>query len=394
MQGEPMLSESDCHNGYHACRPKHVAIGIFAWNEEAAIVPMLRSLFRQTLFEELERRGVECEVICVLNGCTDQTPVVAREFLDVEEEWHPAHTAFCCRVANLTARGKTKAWNQFVHNLSPKEAQFLFMMDADIVIHQDETLRNMLLTLENDPGANVSTDRPCKDLGLNQRRLFRRHLSMTASELTLSAPAQLCGQLYCIRAEVARNIYLPQDLAACEDGLIKALVCTDFSTRSVEPARVRLAPQAEHTFEAYTSPSAVLRNQKRQIMGQTIVHLLMDRFLPTLSLARRERLAETLKELESTDPLWLKRLIADHLRRTRYCWRLYPGLIGQRLKRLANLSPIQRIRAFPVAAASLFVEFAASFMAHRALKSGCTDYWPRADRSGISHTPATRASPS
>ena len=61
------------------------------------------------------------------------------------------------------------------------------------------------------------------------------------SEMTRAAHGQLCAQLYCIRAEVARNIYLPKDLAACEDGFIKALVCTDFLTHEVKPERVRLA---------------------------------------------------------------------------------------------------------------------------------------------------------
>ena len=59
--------------------------------------------------------------------------------------------------------------------------------------------------------------------------------------MTGSASAQLCGQLYCIRAEVARNIYLPKDLCACDDGFIKALVCTDFLTQA---AATLAAPSA------------------------------------------------------------------------------------------------------------------------------------------------------
>jgi Glycosyl transferase family 2 len=386
MRSELKTLEQSSSGESEPSRPRHMSIAIFAWNEEAAIVPLLRSLFRQTLFDELERRDATCEILCVLNGCTDRTAEVAREFLDVEEKWHPDHTTFSCRVVNLPERGKTKAWNQFVHHLSAREARFLFMMDADILIHEEETLRSMLLALEKDPGANVSTDRPRKDLEFKARRSFRRRFSLTATEATLSAPAQLCGQLYCIRAEVARNIYLPLNLAACEDGFIKAAVCTDFATHAVEPGRVKMAPRAEHTFEAYTSPAAIFKNQKRQIIGQTMVHLLMDCFMPTLTLARRQRLAETLQELESTDPQWLKRLLAEHLRRTRFFWKLYPGLLGHRVRRLARLTLLRRLLAFPYAAASLVVELGASFIAWRALKNGCTDYWPRAERTGLGPT--------
>jgi hypothetical protein len=48
----------------------------------------------------------------------------------------------------------------------------------------------------------------------NRTVSFRDRLALSASQATQSAAAQLCGQHYCIRAEVARNIYLPKDLAA------------------------------------------------------------------------------------------------------------------------------------------------------------------------------------
>src|SRR4029077_14790990 len=126
--------------------------------------------------------------------------------------------------------------------------------------------------------------------------------------------------LYCIRSEIARNIYLPRDLGACEDGFIKALVCTDFLSRPVLADRIRVAEGAEHTFEAYTSPAAIFRNQKRQMIGQTVVHILMDQYLPTLSPQERLTMAEFLRNKDRDDPIWLKRLISSHLRQIRYWW--------------------------------------------------------------------------
>ena len=131
------------------------------------------------------------------------------------------------------------------------------------------------------------------------------------------------------------------------------------------------------TFEAYTSPKAILRNQKRQMMGQTIVHVLVDQYLRRLPGPARARMAETLKALEAAEPGWLKRLISEHLRRTRYFWRLYPGLLGHRLRRLANQRGVHRLTCLPAALAAVSVALVSSALAHRALRRGCTDYWPR-----------------
>src|SRR5205085_7059284 len=57
----------------------YVSIGIIAWNEEQGIGAMLESVFQQTLFAELARRGRRCEILCVTNGCTDRTPEVVAE---------------------------------------------------------------------------------------------------------------------------------------------------------------------------------------------------------------------------------------------------------------------------------------------------------------------------
>jgi glycosyltransferase involved in cell wall biosynthesis len=371
----PMTPESA-----NPSRSAYVSLGIIAWNEAESLPATLESLFRQSLFAELLGRKRVCELICVANGCTDRTAAVAAEVFARQSREHPAREGFRCRVEELAKRGKVNAWNQFVHSLSSREARFLFLMDADIRIAPPETLWNMLLALEADGDANVTVDRPCKDISLKRRHSVTERLSLAASQLAGSAPAQLCGQLYCIRAEVARNIYLPEDLAACEDGFIKALVCTDFLAHAASPKRIRLAMGAAHTFEAYTSPGAILRNQKRQIMGQTIVHVLVDQYLRRLPGPARARMAETLKELEAADPGWLKRLISEHLRRTRFFWRLYPGLLGHRFRRLAAQRGVHRLTCLPAALAGVSVALVSSVLAHRALKRGCTDYWPRSQR--------------
>jgi hypothetical protein len=212
-------------------------------------------------------------------------------------------------------------------------------------------------------------------------------LSLAAAQATLAGDGQLCGQLYGIRSEIARNIYLPKDLAACEDGFIKSLVCTDFLTHAVFPSRIVQADEAEHTFEAYTSLVSLLRNQKRQALGQTIVHVLVDCELNSWPLEQRRRMGESLKAKDAADPQWLKKLLADHLRRARYCWRLYPGLLSQRFRWLSKLNWSNRLMGLPAAVAGSFGTLLGSWLAFRALRQGCTNYWPKAKRLGFERVP-------
>jgi glycosyltransferase involved in cell wall biosynthesis len=359
---------------------KYISIGIIAWNEEKAIGPMLASLFQQSLFAGLNKRGLSAEVICIVNGSTDGTAEAAAKVFAEQSREHPESDAFTCRVMNVAQRGKINAWNLFVHSYSSRHAKFLFLMDADILIHQRDSLWNMLRAVESNREASVAVDRPCKDIWFKPNKTPLERLSLAASRITRSTAGQLCGQLYCIRAEVARNIYLPKDLAACEDGFIKALVCTDFLRHPVWTGRIQCVPEAAHTFEAYTSPAHIFKNQKRQMIGQTIVHVLVDDYLKKLPLAQRAKLAETLRSKEQTDPNWLKQLIAVHLRRIRFFWQLYPGLLTHRFQRLRRLSLLKKLACLPATVVGFFVTLISGRMAYETLKSGCTDYWPAVDR--------------
>ncbi len=375
-----------------AAEAPSVSIAIFAWNEEGAIGLSLDSLFQQSLFSEVARRQGRAEVICVANGCTDRTAEVAEAAFARQREHHPNRQSFRCAVLNIPERGKLNAWNKFVHESSAPEAEFLILMDADIAIHGKDSLWNMVSALAGDAEASVTVDRPIKDIALKDQKSFRDRLSLAASDSTQSAPAQLCAQLYCIRAKVARNIYLPRDLPACEDGFIKSMVCTDFLAHEPLPHRIRLAQGAAHTFEAYTSLSALVKNQKRQVIGQTIVHVLVDKYLASLPLSHRERLAQTLIEKEKAEPDWLKRLIHEHLAEVRYFWRLYPGVLGLRLQRWKSLSGRRRLSGFFSALAGSALAVFAAWLGFAALKQGCTNYWPRAARGGF-RTPNPQSIP-
>jgi hypothetical protein len=317
-----------------------------------------------------------CEIVCLANGCTDNTADVAQKCFDAQAKDRSFKNSFTCRLVTLAERGKLNAWNVFVHKLSATQAQLLFLMDGDIVIHHPDTLWNMLAALLNHPEAVIAVDRPLKDISFKAKPSVLERISLATSAMTQASVAQVTGQLYCIRATAARNIYLPKDLAACEDGFIKTVIATDFLTRPAYPARIMQANEASHVFEAYTSIGDILKNQKRQMIGQSIVHVLVDKYLKRIHLCPPTGMGELICELERTDPTWLKRLIHEHMRETNHCWQLFPGILSSRFRRLAHLRGMRRILYFPVALIGFFVTLIASWAAFRALKQGCTTYWP------------------
>lgn len=359
-----------------------VSIAVRAWNEEAVIRRTLENIFEQNMFEELAKRGERAEVVCVPNGCTDDTALIALEVFIEQKKKHPFAKSFSCRVESIAQAGRNNTWNAYVHEIANRNAEFLFIMDSDILFNRRDTLFNMLSVLLENSEAQISSDVQIKDIALKKRKSLRDKLSLATTTMTRQIEGQMTGQLYCIRAEVARKIWLPKDLGAPDDGFIKAIVCTDFFTGELNPKRIQLAPNASHIFEAYTSPLEILKNQKRQMIGQTTVHLLVDKYLKDLPLEQKMNLAATLRQNDERNPDWLAQLIAEHLRGKRF-WQLFPDALTFRFKRWRKLKGLQRVTHFPAACAGFLVTMIALFRAHRHFKRGQMHYWPKASRENI-----------
>jgi len=272
--------------------PVRLSIGIMAWNEEDSIRTTLESLFRQSVFQKLRARNEQCEVVVVANGCADHTVAVAREFLDTIAREHEWSDGFSARVVDVPEPGKCNAWNRFVHEFSSLQARYICCMDADIVFHHRDTIFNLMAALEEKPDLGAASGRQCKDILFKARKTLRDRISLATSSMSATSPGMICGQLYCLRASLARNIHLPRGLGAVEDGFIKAAICTDSFTREEDPWRVVVAPNAAHIFEAYVSLRDILNNQKRQMIGQTTVHVLVSylRGLPYEEVVHRDNL--------------------------------------------------------------------------------------------------------
>ncbi len=336
---------------------------------------MLESLFRQSIFRHFVLAGQSAQIVCVANGCTDRTAERAGACFREHRTGNAFRDGFTTSTAEIPERGKTNAWNKFVHELSDRHSFCLFLMDADILMLHPDTLWSMYQTLVEHPEASVSVDHPLKDIARARSPGILGRISLTTSQMTRTGTAQLTGQLYCIRTTIAHRIYLPHDLLV-EDGFIKNLVCTDFLTSPSNPARVIQAKHAAHIFESYKSPRAILRNQKRQMIAQTILHVLFDQEMKRVAHDEGHDFAGYLRRRDLEQPGWLKKLVGEHVRRLKFFWEIFPGLLSFRFKRLACLRPLERLRALPAACAGFAVTLISSWMAFRFLKRGYTSYWP------------------
>ncbi len=354
-----------------------VSIGLLARNEETRITACLTSLFQQSLFAELAARGERAEIWCVANACTDDTAAVAERIFREATHTHAHAATFLANTVTVSTPGKINAWNLFVHEISATETRCLILMDADIRCGEATTLWNLFRGLEENAIAQVTVGRAVKDLALKPAPTFRERISLATSRLTQASGPQLTGQLYGIRAATARQIRLPRDLAACEDGFIKNVVCTDFLLKEPEPSRLLAVPGASHVFEAYVTTNAILRNQKRQMIGQTFVHLLLDRYLPSRCLMDGLTLSELVRQLDEDDPTWLRNLVRNHVREAGHFWRLFPGVCTFRYERWRRHPAGEKLRCLPAMLVGSAVTAIAAWLAYRSLSQGLLDCWPQ-----------------
>jgi len=353
-----------------------VSIGVLAFNEENSIEATLDSLFQQSIFHRADDVAQNIETIVVANGCTDRTQEKAQAAVSkFTVKRQTALRKTNCQVINVRERGKANAWNLFVHKFSNSDADYLFLMDADILFAAEGTMWSMLMALQKDPFAQVSTDTPIKYFERGQIPWWARWISVGTSKMTQAGTAQLTGQLYCIRSAIARRLRLPYGLLS-EDGFLKKLVCTDLLTRPSDPRRIVRADKASHFFEGYSSMKDILNNQTRYKISETINYFLCEKVLPQLTEMERNEFALTIEQRETLDRCWWFESFVTYIDSRMGFWGIFPDALTYRFKRLSLLKGREKLTYFPVAVAGAFVDVITCYRAYRALKRRNIAFWP------------------
>jgi hypothetical protein len=359
-----------------------VSIGILAYNEESSIAGTIESILEQSIVKD-PPPGWQVEIVCVPNGCTDLTAEVAGESLKAMSAGTD-EPAVAAKVTSIAKPSKHNAWNEFVHQLSRRDATHLVLMDGDVRLVGRRTLESMIRTLAEDPYAHVcgATTVKHNESGGHQGMLGRISLGATRlrrNQLERRGQAGFAGCLYACPVESCRRMVLPEVLVG-EDSFLRAVWETNFFTvpiASSDERRVVSSPDARVMFEAYLRPSSVLKNLRRRMVGLTINSMLYDRLWATSS--SEADAGELLHRWNREDPDWDRRLIAERIAE-RGSW-VVPGgsfvrwLISRRglwrwFDRMRGMSLSKKACMMPVAMVGTVLHAYACISANRLIKSG------------------------
>lgn len=280
-----------------------VDIGIFAHNEEKVIARLITDLSRQSV---LTGGLADLHIWIMVNGSRDGTAAAAeaaRRALD------PA-LGDRFTVVDLAQGGKSRTVHRFIHHQSRADASVLGFMDADIQLPETDTLERMLHALATRPELQAFTSRPVKDV-----HHFKLDVGPVAKVIAAGGDGltnfrkSICGQLYMLRADMARRIALPDGLPV-EDGFVRAMVVTDLFSMPEDLTRIDGDPAVYHVYESIRGLGELLHHQTRLVVGSAINAALYARF-------RRAGLSgDALRAVlmeSAQDAGWLPRVLAEEL---------------------------------------------------------------------------------
>ncbi len=361
-----------------------VTVGIAAWNEEKNIRETIESLLEQTLFADLKSQNQFCQIVCVCNGCTDNTAAVAREVLARAAHSHPASAAISYEVVELEQAGKLNALNYLFQTAAPSKTEFLIVLDADITIDSASSLTNLYKTLQAHPKAWFSIPVGIKRGQLDEQRNIQTSLSVQGSALhdvgTPKNPNWVPGQLYCVRRRIAKAIYFPQELIV-DDMYLSLLAHSHFFSKPLDPPdrdTIVKVESATYIFDPYIEFRDILANQKRQAMAHVLQELLTNWIYAELPAAQRgiAELSNSVREKDVKDNGWLGQLLATTLRKQKLFWKLLPNMYYTWPLRAA-FEGVGRggLALLPVAVVRACFHLLGLYMANSAFRNGQTYFW-------------------
>ena len=282
-----------------------VDIAVFAYQEEGTIATVVGDLADQDIFAAA---GLDAQVWILANGCTDATVSNAEEAVDRL----PPELAARFVVKDLPEPGKSRTLNRFIHQISRPEAELFFFMDADIRLVQTDTLSAMVQAFEARGELRVFSSRPIKDIDYFNLNVGAIARLISAGAGGLSDPRKaICGQLYAMRAGMAKRLNVPIGLPV-EDGFVRAMTVTDFLKGEDDHNRIDGAEEVFHVYESIRTIPELIQHQTRLVVGGAINAVLYGRIAADTTTI--EAAENYLKEV-ATDEAWLGRILREELPR-------------------------------------------------------------------------------
>lgn len=292
-----------------------LSVGVAAWNEESGIAAALESILKQTIFRNAGSLGFETELIVIANGCTDSTVEITDAFFEKARREFPENGAVRLRIEIVPEAGFANAWNLLSHTYSRPDADFIWFVNADIVIDQPEAFEWMLNELRKDSVVQVVSPAGRKHIEAAKCKTLYDRLNLAVTRFTeKNQTAQVRGHCLCARAAVMRMVWLPKRFPGAVDGAFKRMIVSKMAAVPDKPARIGLARNAGYTFEAYRSFPDIYHRRVRLFVGQTFIETLMRHLKKMRTEQPNLNMTAYLRARDETDPSWLHRLVQLEIR--------------------------------------------------------------------------------
>jgi|GEM_PF-1359511 Glycosyl transferase family 2. len=279
-----------------------INVGIFAHNEQRNIANIIADIESQTILKDPEK---ELSIFILANGCTDETVSIAVECS--KKTWFGETSRLA--VYDLPFSGKSRTWNYFIHEICKSNVcDAVIFVDADIRIREKSSLARMVRNLFSG-NAHAINSKPVKDIDVRDRKSNFLQKAISASGGSFSDyKSTICGQLYAVRMESIREIFLPIGLPV-EDGFIRAMIISNFLTSADDKTKINGCDDMWHEYESIRSIRKLIRHQQRIIVGSAINACIFREIRREQSLEARKNLLKYASE----NPEWLNSILKQQL---------------------------------------------------------------------------------
>lgn len=167
-------------------------------------------------------------------------------------------------------------------------------------------LRRLITFIQDRPAVAAASSRPVKDIAHAPEALTPSEKLIAAAGGTLTDwRKSICGQLYVMRAPVARSFHLPIGLPV-EDGFVRAMTLTDVFKGPENLDRIDGDESIFHIYASERSAGALIRHQVRIVIGSAIN-------APIYTRLTQSRNPPALLREAAADPDWLHELFRKEL---------------------------------------------------------------------------------
>lgn len=352
-----------------------LSIGICLWNEESTIESAIQSLFAQDIFcADHFSRFDFIEIVCLANGCKDQTAAVCRQSLERHARLVGAGEQVRWRVDEVPWSGLARALNYVTHQLTDPQVSYMVKMDADVTIAEPNTIRSLIEALEDNQVAQIAVPIVTKHLAIKSRLSLVDRFSLLASRFSKRGTVSLSGALYCGRASALKTVWQvegPQGLDTGTDVHVRDMLVTDqFRYHPTRPWREDLVirvPGVTVYFEAYSGLRQSIYHQKRRVIAN-VCRSVLHQFLRERNDPRGG--SELIRELNESNPGWFAELVESRLNRGSR-WVLPRNRCQwNRLRQLKSKPVIQQLMLLPAVLVMECCDIWAAYSANKEMKNG------------------------